>query len=271
VVEDVLDHLSLSGYVSPLKKKKPAAAAAAANGPHAHPAKVGGKATKKKRSASTVADDDEEEVDNAATKEKEGDVEEEIAVGRPQMRGRGAAKGAKKATGAVAQAAQRVPRIEKDAKERKKEKPAAVAVAIDIGASFHPPGMDDECEDEDEDEGIRGRQEAVKKPQAAAVQKPAAKPSKAAAKKAPPKTPKAAARASTQVTTIGGLRMPLATIQDPKRVVAVMETEDGVGEGAGVKKKRRLLNQGALPGADTLPASLLFGLGDGFTVPKLKH
>ena len=63
-------------------------------------------------------------------------------------------------------------------------------------------------------------------------------------------------------TPVGGssLRMPLANIQKT----------GAVGVKGGEKKKRRLLNQVAVGGSDSLHPSLLFGSGEEFNVSKLK-
>ena len=73
------------------------------------------------------------------------------------------------------------------------------------------------------------------------------------------KMPKASLKSPTPV---GGssLRMPLANIQKT----------GAVGVKGGEKKKRRLLNQVAVGGSDSLHPSLLFGSGEEFNVSKLK-
>lgn len=227
-VVNVLDHLSLSGYVSPLKKTT-----ATADGFRAHPGKVNASKSTKNRGFDDDDDDDDKE------------EEEEIAVAKPKKRGRAAKMIAK--AGADEETA--APRT---AVKRK------AAVTIDIGASFDPSGLEDRDEYKD-----------AKVPQAA-TKAYAAAPNTAAK---PSKTPKAVTRAPARPAIIGGLRMPLTAIQDPQRArAAVAEVVVGAdAPGVGGKKKRRLLNQGAVPGSDTLPSSLLFGLGDGFKVPKLKH
>jgi hypothetical protein len=233
-VVNVLDHLSLSGYVSPLRKST-----AADGGSRAHPGKVGSGKVTKKRVAAALDDDDDDAGEEEEEEEKE---EEEIAVAKPKKRGRPAKVAAKAGVVAKEAAAPRTVAKKK------------AAVTIDIGASFDPSGVDNEDDDDD------AQRPAVAKKSYAAAPKTAAKLSEPAATK----IPKATARAPA---VIGGLRMPLAAIQDPKRAGAA----GGAGAPGGGKKKRRLLNHGAVPGSDTLPASLLFGLGDGFKVPKLKH
>ena len=73
------------------------------------------------------------------------------------------------------------------------------------------------------------------------------------------KMPKASFKSPTPVG-VSNLRMPLANIQKT----------GAAGVKGGEKKKRRLLNQVAVGGSDSLHPSLLFGSGEEFHVSKLK-
>ena len=207
-VVNVLDHLSLSGYVSPLKK-----AARGSDRSRMHPDVVGSKHR-----------------GNEQRMEDEGKA--------------GCVGGLPEKCGDYTNMTK--PRLVEDAVSRSAAKKKGL-VTIDINASFDPADI---SHDDKDDEYPVCAQEAQ-----AAQPRTGAKSVKPMPKKGP--------------AVIGGMRMPLAAIQDTKRAEEG-GTNSKAGAGGG-KKKRRLLNQGAVPGSDTLPPSLLFGLGDGFKVPKLKH
>lgn len=256
-VVNVLDHLSLSGYVSPLAKIPGGVRAGEEDNANAN-AKDASEPIAKAKAKSVAA---------AFEKEANGsDLAEPLTSVDPS----------ESTLGTEASA-------EQPSKETS-EQPSKST--IDIAPPLDPDAFDDdasteeiETEDTGEEVGTKNAVDAVPE----RITRGSAKKEKEtnntagpSSKKPPTVTPGRPPRAgkTPKGKLIGGLRMPLANIGQKKRAgdeksVSTSDASDGKAAADGGRKKRRLLNQvtvgGETPGKHP---SLLFGVGEGFDVPK---
>lgn len=248
VVVNVLDHLSLSGYVSPLAKGKAAAGAAEPAGvtvgglnltPPGTAEKPSGAKARAKRVAAAF-ESEETASETAIEKRSEAPVSEPTE-----------AQNGKEGEGFVA------------------SEPSNADVADDVSKPPHSAFVDDDASTEEIEAPDSGEEVAPRVTRSAKKATPAKSPAKGETpgKRERGKTPKG--------KLIGGLRMPLANLGQKK------SSDSGSGGGAasrgvaeagkekgGERKKRRLLNQQTVGGDEKTHPSLLFGVGSDFAVPK---
>ena len=246
VVVNVLDHLSLSGYVSPLAKGKAAAgepaepaAALTAGGLNLTPP---GTAEKPSSSAKARA----KRV--AAAFESDGTTSE-------------APTDAPEAPGPEA------PRSEAPTDEPAGDAKAPAGIDADVSKPPGPEFVDDDASTEELEAPDAGEEVAPRVTRSAKKVTPA--------KQAKGETPGKSERGKTpKGKLIGGLRMPLANLGQKKASDSGSAGDAAKGaaeagkEKGGERKKRRLLNQHTVGAADETHPSLLFGVGSDFAVPK---
>lgn len=245
VVVNVLDHLSLSGYVSPLAKEKAAAGAAepagvTVGGLNLTPPGTAEKPSAAKARAKRVAAafESEETASETATKKPEAPVSEPTE-----------AQNRKEGEGFVASEA------------------APADVAVDVSKPPDPAFVDDDASTEELEAPDAGEEVAPRVTRSAKKATPA--------KEAKGETPGQRERGKTpKGKLIGGLRMPLANLGQKKSSdsgsggAAARGAAEAGKEKGGERKKRRLLNQQTVGGGDETHPSLLFGVGSDFAVPK---
>ena len=248
VVVNVLDHLSLSGYVSPLAKEKAAAGAAEPAGvtvgglnltPPGTAEKPSGAKARAKRVAAAF-ESEETASETAIEKRSEARVSE-LAEAQNEKEGEGFVA----------------------------SEPSSADVADDVSKPPDLTFVDDDASTEEIEAPDSGEEVAPRVTRSAKKATPAKSPAKGETpgKRERGKTPKG--------KLIGGLRMPLANLGQKKSsdsgsggAAASRGAAEAGKEKGGERKKRRLLNQQTVGGDEKTHPSLLFGVGSDFAMPK---